>query len=60
MLEFFFEKVYIKLTLLYEDGKKDEMLTDGKEDSILSILNSKEIEEYIKKDHPDFDMISFV
>ena len=36
------------------------MLTDGKEDSILSILNSKEIEEYIKKDHPDFDMISFV
>lgn len=55
-----FEKVYIKLTLLYEDGKKDEMLTDGKEDSILSILNSKEIDEYIKKDHPDFDMISFV
>jgi len=54
------KKVYIKLTLWYEDGKKEELLIDGKEDSDLRISDSKEIEEYIKKDHPDFNLTGLV
>lgn len=47
-------KVYIKLTLRYEDGKKDEMLMDVKETHEVIIQNSEEIKEYITKDHPNF------
>ena len=49
-----FNKVYIKLTLRYEDGKKDEMLMDVKETHEVIIQNSEEIKEYITKDHPNF------
>ena len=48
---------YIKLTLLYEDGGRKDLLIGALEDSGLYIDEPEEIREYILKDHPDFNII---
>lgn len=48
---------YIKLTLLYEDGGREDLLIGALEDSELYIEDPEEIREYILKDHPDFNII---
>lgn len=48
---------YIKLTLLYEDGGRKDLLIGALEDSELYIDEPEEIREYILKDHPDFNII---
>lgn len=51
------KNVYIKLTLRYEDKGFDELLTDIKNPKEVCFYESKEIEDYIHKDHPDFNLI---
>lgn len=48
---------YIKLTLLYEDGGREDLLIGALENSELYIDEPEEIREYILKDHPDFNII---
>ena len=48
---------YIKLTLLYDDGGREDLLIGALEDSDLYINDPEEIREYILKDHPDFNII---
>lgn len=49
-------KVYIKMTLLYEDGGKDTMLVNLDENNKVELFDEEEISAYIKKDLPDFSM----
>lgn len=51
-------KVYFKLTLLYENGGKDSMLIVPSKD--IQLYNKEEIEDYIKKEYPDFDLIDML
>ena len=51
-----FSKVYIKMTLLYEDGGKDSMLVNLDQENKVELCDEKEIAEYIKNDHPDFSL----
>lgn len=48
---------YIKLTLLYDDGGREDLLIGASEDSELYIDEPEEIREYILKDHPEFNII---
>ncbi len=55
----FLDKVYIKLTLLFEGGGKDEMLKNLEE--VPTILYDKEeINEFIKQDHADFGSLDII
>lgn len=47
---------YVKMTLLYEGGGKDEMLTNIKNDGEFGLYDHDEIIEYIRNDHPDFKL----
>lgn len=51
-----FGKVYIKMTLLYEDGGKDTMLVNLDEKNKVELYGEKDISDFVKKDHPDFDL----
>lgn len=53
-------KIYVKLTLQYEDGKKDELLIDPWKDHSLYIEDKDQIVEFIQKDHPDFTAIDLI
>lgn len=48
---------YIKLTLQYEDGGREDLLIDALEDGDLYLDEPEKIREYILKDHPDFNII---
>ena len=54
------EKVYIKLTLLYENGGKESILVNVDENNEFILYKEKEIVDFIKKDHPDFDLIDIL
>ena len=54
------EKVYMKLTLLYENGGKETLLTNIDENKEIMIYNEEEIANYIKEDHPDFDLVDIL
>ena len=54
------KKVYIKLTLLYENGGKEILLTNIDENNEIMFCNEEEIANYIKEDHPDFDLIDIL
>lgn len=58
--DFDINKVYVKLTLRYEDGGKDEVLTSLVANSEPYIRGANEIEKYIKKEHPDFNFMSIL
>lgn len=51
-----FGKVYIKMTLLYEDGGKDTMLVNLDEKNKVELYGEKDISDFVKKDHPDFEL----
>lgn len=53
------DKSYIKLTLLYEGGGKDEMLKLLADEST-SLFEKEEIDDYIKQDHPDFNLLDII
>ena len=53
------DKSYIKLTLLYEGGGKDEMLKLLADEST-SLFEKDEIDDYIKRDHPDFNLLDII
>lgn len=53
------DKTYIKLTLLYEGGGKDEMLKLLADEST-SLFEKEEIDDYIKRDHPDFNLLDII
>ncbi len=55
----FLDKVYIKLTLLYEGGGKDEML-QTLEDEPTRLRDKEDIEKFIKKDHSDFNSLDII
>lgn len=52
------DKVYIKLTLQYEGGGKDEVLKIIDDDSLL--YQKEDIYEYVKKDHADFELLDVI
>ena len=54
------EKVYIKLTLLYENGGKESILVNVDDNNDFILYKEKEIVDFIKKDHPDFDLIDIL
>lgn len=53
------DKTYIKLTLLYEGGGKDEMLKLLADEST-SLFEKEEIDDYIKRNHPDFNLLDII
>lgn len=53
------DKTYIKLTLLYEGGGKDEMLKLLADEST-SLFEKEEIDDYIKRDHADFNLLDII
>ena len=53
------DKTYIKLTLLYEGGGKDEMLKLFADEST-SLFEKEEIDDYIKRDHADFNLLDII
>lgn len=55
-------KAYIKITLRYEDGGKDEILVSASTDSESQFIlyDKKDIDEYIKKDHSDFNLMEIL
>lgn len=53
-------KAYIKITLRYEDGGKNDILVSANPQSDFIIFEKKEIEAYIKKDHPDFNLLEIL
>ena len=53
------DKTYIKLTLPYEGGGKDEMLKLLADEST-SLFEKEEIDDYIKRDHPDFNLLDII
>lgn len=53
-------KAYIKITLRYEDGGKDDILVSANPQSNFIIYGKKDIEDYIKKDHPDFNLLEIL
>ena len=54
------KKAYIKITLRYEDGGKDDILVSANPQSDFIIYGKKDIEEYIKKDHLDFNLLEIL
>lgn len=50
------DKVYIKMTLLYEDGGKDTMLINLDEKNKVQLHGEKDISDFVMKDHPDFNL----
>ena len=55
-LDEIFGKVYIKMTLLYEDGGKDTMLVNLDEKNKIELYGEEDIIDFVKKDHPDFSL----
>lgn len=54
------KNVYMKLTLLYENGGKETLLTNIDENEEIMIYNEEEIANYIKEDHPNFNLIDIL
>lgn len=54
------DKAYVKMTLHYENGGKDEMLTNIKHGGEFGLFDHTEINDYIKNDHPDFELIEII
>lgn len=54
-----FKKTYIKLTLLYEGGGKYEMLKLLADEST-SLYEKGKIDDYIKRDCPDFNLLDVI
>lgn len=54
------DKVYVMMSLQYEDGKKDELLIDPWKDDSTYIYDKDQIVEYIQNDHPDFNAIDLL
>ena len=54
------DKAYIKITLRYEDCGKEEILVSANSQSDFIIYDKKKIEEYIQKDHPDFNLLDIL
>ena len=50
------DDAFVKLTLYYDDGKKDELLTDVIYNGSLYLRDSEEIKNYIKKMNSDFQL----
>jgi hypothetical protein len=55
-LDEIFGRVYIKMTLLYEDGGKDTMLVNLDEKNKVELYGEKDISDFVKKDHSDFSL----
>jgi hypothetical protein len=55
-----FGKVYIKMTLLYEDGGKDTMLVNLDEKNKIELYGEEDIIDFVKKDHPDFSLTNIL
>ena len=50
------DNVYIKMTLVYEDGGRDVMLVNLDKSNKVELYEEEEIAEFIRKEHPDFEL----